>query len=144
MCNQPEKMADDKLPDRLLTLWAHQNTLLWGRLQSIGVIQAAVVASWYSLFSTDKLRYAALLSLLGAALAFAVYVIVDCDLKWRRDIKDRIVELDSRIFPKNVGGISGWIVISGISLGFFGLNLVMFAVTIITKMTIAGWRICGS
>jgi len=144
MCNRPEKVAEDKLPERLLTLWTHQNALLWGRLQSIGILQAAVVAGWYSLFSTDKMRYAALLSLLGAALSFSVFVIVDCDLKWRRDIKDRLVELDSRIFPKNVGGVPGWIVISGIALGFFGLNLVMFTVTIITKATYAGWKICGS
>jgi hypothetical protein len=144
MCNEPPKESDEKLVGHLLTLWTHQNTLLWGRLQSIGLIQAAVVAGWYSLFDGRKYHYAVLLTLLGAALSFAVYVVVDCDLKWRRDIKERLAKLDSRVFPKDVGGIPGWIVIKGIALGFWYLNLILFAVTMITLASYHGWlNFCG-
>ena len=139
MCNQPEKPADDKLATHLRTLWIHQNTVLWGRLQSIGVLQVAVVAGWYALFSSDRFRYAALLCVLGVTLSFAVFALVDCDLEWRRDIKKRLVDLDPRIFPAKVPSISGWFVIRGISLGFCGLNLLLLAVTVITKATLAGW-----
>jgi hypothetical protein len=141
MCNE-QKPPNDKLPGHLLSLWIHQNTILWGRLQTIGVIQVAVVAGWYSLFDGKRYAYAALATLLGAALSFAVYVLVDCDLEWRRDIKKRLVALEPDIFPKDVGGISGWVVIKAIAKGFWYLDILLFAITVLTFMTYSGWLRC--
>jgi hypothetical protein len=139
MCNSPEDPPDDKLTAHLLSLWMHQNTILWGRIQLISAIQAVVVGGWYTLFTADKFRYAALLTLLGTALSLAVFAVIDCDLDWRRDIKKRLENLDSRIFPQKIPAVSGWFVIRSIAIGFFWLNVALFCVTLISKATMAGW-----
>jgi hypothetical protein len=139
MLEAPKVAPDDKLVTQLLNLWMHQNTLLWGRVQLISAIQAGVVGGWFTLFSSDRYRYAALIALLGAILSLAVYAIIDCDLDWRRDIKKRLVEADPRIFPEKTGAISGYTVIISIAIGFFWLDVILFAVTIVTKATVAGW-----
>src|ERR1051325_10495392 len=118
MCDVPQPQRDEKLVSSLLTLWAHQNGILWGRLQNVGVIQVAVIAGWYTLHHSHRYRDAAFVALLGSALAGAVYLAVHCDLKWRLDIKTRLERIDDRIFPQNVGGVSGWKIITGIGVGF--------------------------
>src|SRR6266705_2475026 len=97
--------------DRCINLWIHQNTLLWGRLQTLSALQVAVIGGWYLLFSGHHFIWALLLSALGIFLSLCVYLLICADLALRDKFRE---ELDERVapgfFPKH-SAIPGWLII---------------------------------
>jgi hypothetical protein len=119
----------------LVALWIHQNQVVWGRLQTIGVVQVAVIAGWYHTFTSrepERSGYSALISLLGFALSFATLLIVYCDLDRREELRERIVALDGAILPQGGPGVGGYLVITRIAQGFFWLNAALLAWSLVS------------
>jgi len=115
--------------NRCIKLWMHQNTLLWGRLQTLSALQVAVVGGWYVLFSRQNFVWALLLSALGTFLSCCVYLLIRADLALRKKFRE---ELDEHVapgfFPKHEE-IPGWLIVHLIGVTFCILNGIMAAVS---------------
>lgn len=94
----PEKPSPtDAEIDRLVSFWQHQNELLWGRLQTISTFELGVIAGWYYLLF-EKNRpdtfLAMMVALVGLFLSFTVSDVIWCDLANRKEIGDRIEDIE--------------------------------------------------
>jgi hypothetical protein len=89
--------------DRCINLWTHQNTLLWGRLQTLSAIQVAVIGGWYFLFAGQHFIWAFLLSMLGTFLSYCVHSLIDRDLSLRKKFRDELDKIVPEFFPKHDG-----------------------------------------
>lgn len=91
------KECKDKSIDRHLTLWTHQNNLLWGRLQTVSGLQLAVFAGWYATFVkgngfVDDL-IGALVTAVGLFLSLELRRLILIDIEFRDIQRDKIRKL---------------------------------------------------
>ncbi len=107
MATPPEaacKECNNKSIDRRLNLWTHQNTLLWGRLQTISALQLAIFAGWYATFvkgsgfCTDFLG--ATIAAIGLFLSVQLRRLILADIKFRNQQRDKIRELQKAGIPE--------------------------------------------
>ena len=141
--------AKEKLIDRLSIFWMHQNELLWGRLQTIAVIQAGVLAGWYYLTFSDNGIFAPFLAFcltsLGFILSREVKELIECDLDHRRYHSDMLKELDKNLFLKREG-THGWKrikFISGLFVWINGFLAVVSGGNFIFRVLVWLFRTCG-
>ncbi len=142
---EPQKKAEEKTDNRkstdetellklpeLLTLWGQQNTLLWGRLQTVTALQVAIIGGWYGLFLGEKSNIfgALCLTLLGTWLAWRLRCLILCDLEWRFKLKERIEAFtalkQAKLLPSSEGPVHGWKIIREIANGFVFIDLLLF------------------
>jgi hypothetical protein len=116
--------------DRCLTLWMHQNTLLWGRLQTISVLQVAVISGWYFLFTEEHFLWASLLAGLGTHLSYWIFQLICCDLDLRKKYRDELDNIAPGFLP-NHNGIPGWKIIKKLGSTFCVLNWTMTVVSLV-------------
>jgi len=103
------KSCKDKSIDRHLTLWTHQNNLLWGRLQTVSGLQLAVFAGWYATFvKGDGFvcdLIGAMVALLGLWLSCQLKKLITKDIGFRNSQRDKIrrleklIEQEYQLFP---------------------------------------------
>ncbi len=97
-------------------MWTHQNGLVWGWLQTLGVVQAGVVAGWYATYCPHKYNYAVGITGIGLILSIALCLLVEGDIARRHEIRQAIEKLDLDFLPKGQhDGISGREIIMWIS-----------------------------
>jgi len=117
--------------DRCLNLWIHQNSLLWGRLQTIAAIQGAVLGGWYFLFTGEQFIWAFLLAALGTFLSERVHALIKCDLALRKIYKDKIEnEIAPGFLPQHTG-VPGYKIITTISFVFVAINVVITVLSLL-------------
>lgn len=152
---QLAKTARDKTIDRYITIWLHQNTLLWGRLQAIGVLQIAVISGSYSLLitshTTKSICFGFLLALLGASVSWQLDRIIRLDLHYRRAYRDRIGKLEPNLFkgisplgPQTQGQVLGHRQIIQLSGTFKWINYIILLIAggwLLGKLLF--WIACG-
>jgi hypothetical protein len=101
-----------KTIDRLVTLYMHQNTLLWTRLQTLAALQLPVLAGWYFFYQQSKFPLAACVALLGTILSALIWELFHCDADRRNYLRKKLLEVDQIegkiIFPDMRTWISGF------------------------------------
>jgi len=138
----------DKLVDRSLEAWRHQNELLWGRLQTIAAVQVAVIGGCYFLEFNEKNSTAPflafLLATLGVYLSVQIQKLIKCDLDHRYHYAKLVKSHYPNFFPTREGKKAGWKRIRQISKFFVHLN---FSIALITGgyclVLLFYWIACG-
>jgi len=75
-----------------LDLWLHQNTLMWGRVQTLGFVQAGFLTLAYTLWREESLKkYAVWACLLGVLVTFGLGVVMWTD-RWLRNLHREPIE----------------------------------------------------
>ena len=73
----------------LLDVWLHQNQLVWSRLQTIALLQVAVISGWWYSIGVQPLNALAV-SGLGAVLTALIMWAIKCDLGARDNVDTRL------------------------------------------------------
>ena len=76
----------------LISLYEHQNTLMWSRLQTVGVIQGGVLAAAYKAQLDHCSVLAAFILLLGAVLTILIWITMERDEVYRDAARSKIQE----------------------------------------------------
>src|SRR5262249_51916988 len=116
--------------------WIHQNNLLWGRLQTITAIQGGVIAGWFALIFGENPHptLGMALAALGVWLSWRVEQLIECDIKWRNSIRQRLQEVAKEKNEQDplpqVHHVFGWQIIKEIAIGFVLLDVLLFGIGI--------------
>lgn len=112
--------------------WSHQNTLLWSRVQTLGVIQVGVLAGWYALITADEAKYnyiaAAGVAFFGIYLTDKLRELIKRDDSWRKKCMKEAGEDRPPFMDANVDGQPGYANFKGIC-SFF--NIVNWALLVL-------------
>jgi hypothetical protein len=108
----------------------HQNTLLWGRLQTISGVQVAVIGGWYFLLAGHHCVWAGLLAGLGTFLSYQIHELIKLDIAFRNKIRDEIDEVVPKFFPAHSGKGHGSKIIQRLSAAFAIINWTMVVVSV--------------
>lgn len=65
--------------DDILSLWQFQSKLMWSRIQTSAVIEAAVIGGWYQTWNTSRSALSIAILLLGAFLLLIVSILMHRD-----------------------------------------------------------------
>lgn len=84
-----DSLSAETLYNPLMNYYIHQNSLMWNRLQTVLVVQGAILFA--SLRSDDPISFMALV--LGACFTFATYIFMTRDRKIRDQIETSLYEL---------------------------------------------------
>lgn len=138
MCHEP-KPRDNELTRNLVSLWTHQNTLLWSRTTAITAVQSAVIAGEITWFKSPTYGNAATCALGGMALSLLMGLLVECDLAWKRELGQKLREADDRLLPEIKDRVRGFILMRTIVWGFLILDSGFFVLaTMISRTPGAG------
>jgi len=113
--------------EALVEMFTHQNELVWGRLQTISIVQVPVVGAWaWGFIDPAKHHlYAFAVAILGWVLSCLTLLLIATDLRHRFHIRGRIQNIDQNFFAPESSSLCGWQILILVSCIFVLLDFAL-------------------
>jgi hypothetical protein len=131
-CDCEDKPDKAETVNKLVDLYTHQNTLLWGRLQTLSVLQLPVAAGWYTFWKDCSFDRSLFVASVGVIFTCLIGNLVNCDSGRRNYLRDKLHERAPVLFPKyKKPGLSGFQVMLAILTIIVLMNLAFIYLSVL-------------